>query len=271
MPAVAISTPFNISLDLNIAPFWKRMLAYLIDVVLLFVYRLAYIYLIADHLPDEEGMRKLVEILLFVLPVALYHFLMEVFFSGQSVGKKLMNIRVVNFTGNEASVSQYLIRLLFRSYLLAPLAVIIIISIFYDLTSADFGIVIVLFLLLFGLANLGLFLYYVLNKYGQRLGDMLANTLVIETRAEADIHQTIYLEISDEAYKVRYPEVMRLTDRDINGIRNLLDVKRVTRDSEAYMQRIAARIEQVLGIRNDQEPYDFLAQLLRDYNFLTSK
>ena len=64
---------------------------------------------------------------------------------------------------------------------------------------------------------------------------------------------------------------MRLTDRDINGIRNMLDVKRITPESENYMYKISARIESVLSIKSDQEPYEFLSQLLRDYNFLTSK
>jgi hypothetical protein len=64
---------------------------------------------------------------------------------------------------------------------------------------------------------------------------------------------------------------MRLSDKDINGIRNLLDVKRITKEHEAYTQRIAGRITEVLGITATQEPYDFLAQLLRDYNYLTSK
>ena len=271
MPAIAIDTPFNISLDFTIAPFWKRLLAYVIDVVILLIYRMAYYFALARYLPDDEGTRKLVDIFVLGLPVILYHFLMETFFSGQSIGKKALGIRVVNFTGNEASISQYLIRMLFRSYMLAPLATIIIISLFYDITKADMTIVIIVFMLTFMLASLGMFLYYILSKYGQRLGDMMANTLVIETRAEADIHKTIYLDIVQESYEVKYPEVMRLTDRDINGIRNLLDVKRITSESEAYMQRIATRIEDVLGIKSDQHAYDFLAQLLRDYNYLTSK
>ena len=67
------------------------------------------------------------------------------------------------------------------------------------------------------------------------------------------------------------PEVMRLTDRDINGIRNLLDVKRITREHEAYMEKIAGRITEVLSITTDQHAYDFLAKLLKDYNYLTSR
>ena len=174
--------------------------------------------------------------------------------------------------GNEASISQYLIRLLFRSAFLAPLVAGILISILFDVSSSHDAVILYsIAAIIFMGAGFGMFLYYALNKRGQRLGDTLANTLVIEDRAKADIHKTIYLEIAAEAYKVRYPEVMRLTDRDINGIRNLLDVKRITKEHEAYMQRISLRITEVLGITAQQEPYDFLAQLLRDYNFLTSK
>jgi hypothetical protein len=173
--------------------------------------------------------------------------------------------------GNEASISQYLIRLLFRAHFLVPLLTGVFVAIIFDIGAANWEtIMIVAMLVLMGTA-LGMFMYYVLNKRGQRIGDTLANTLVIEDRAKADIHKTIYLEIADEDYKPRYPEVMRLTDRDINGIRNLLDVKRITKDHEVYMGRIALRITEVLGITTSQEPYDFLAQLLRDYNYLTSK
>lgn len=269
MSAIAITTPFNISIDLNIAPFWKRIVAFLIDGLILFVYGLA-VNMILSRINDDNA-RLFINLFVLVLPVTLYHFLMEIFFSGQSIGKKAMAIRVVNFNGNEGSISQYFLRMLFRATTLTPLAAVVIVSLFTQFTAENEAVFMVAFVVLWMLANLGMFLYFVLNKYGQRIGDKLANTLVIEVRAAADIHQTIFLDIADQAYKVRFPEVMKLTDRDINGIRNLLDVKRLTRESEAYMQRIAHRIEQVLDIRSEQEPYDFLAQLLRDYNYLTSK
>ena len=140
-----------------------------------------------------------------------------------------------------------------------------------SITEKNLMVFIAVWAILLALILLSMFLFYVLSKFGQRLGDKIANTLVIEDRAKADIHQTIYLEIGDSQYQPRYPEVMRLTDRDINGIRNLLDVKRLNADNEAYMSRIALRITNVLKITTDLEPYDFLAQLLRDYNYLTSK
>ncbi len=271
MPAISIATPFNIDLEFATSSTGKRILAWLIDAVILYVYEIAFSYTVMAAVPDNDTLRLLAQVCGIALPILLYHFLMEVFFHGQSIGKKAVGIRVVNIMGNEASISQYLIRLLFRAYFLVPLASSVIISIIFDVTTARWEIMIAVAMLVVLGAGVGMFLYYALNKRGQRLGDTLANTLVIEDRAKADIHKTIYLEIADEAYKVRYPEVMRLTDRDINGIRNLLDVKRITKEHEAYMERIAARITEVLNLSAQQEPYDFLAQLLRDYNFLTSR
>lgn len=276
MSVVAISTPFNISIDLNIAPVWKRMVAFLIDGLILVVYALAMSMLVLRNIEravNSEAVSFLFTLFLVILPVSFYHFLMEVFFSGQSIGKRAMGIRVVNFTGNEGSVSQYFLRMLFRASSISPLAAGIIASLFAELGEGGIGseTFILFYLALIFLVSGSMFLYFAISKYSQRIGDKLANTLVIETHTAADIHQTIFLDINDQGYQVQYPEVMKLTDRDINGIRNLLEVRRITAESEAYMQRIASRIEEVLGIKRTQEPYEFLAQLLRDYNFLTRK
>jgi uncharacterized RDD family membrane protein YckC len=269
LSTVSIATPFNIELEFEVASLTRRALAWLIDAAVQLLYWFAFVFVIQDMLPGDETIGLIIKTVLLTLPIVLYHFLMEVFFHGQSIGKKLIGIRVVNFMGNEASISQYLIRLLFRAYFLVPLVAGVVVAMTYDITSANWQVIVGLWFLTLMLAGLGMFLYLVMNRYAQGVGDKLANTLVIEDRAKAEFHKTIYLEINDESYQVRYPEVMRLTDRDINGIRNLLDVKRITKEHEAYMLRIANRITEVLDVTRTQEPYDFLAQLLRDYNFLT--
>jgi uncharacterized RDD family membrane protein YckC len=268
MSIVTIATPFNIDLELNVAGFGKRLLAWIIDTCIQTAYYFAYVNVVHSNLPYNSNLRMLSGLFLGALPLMSYHFLMEVFFNGQSIGKRAVGIRVVNFTGNRASISQCLIRLLFRSFGLVPLVVAILLDMLNSISDSAMW---VWFFLILMLASGSIFLLYIFSKYGQRLGDRLANTLVIESRATADIHKTIYLNIDEQSYTVRYPEVMKLTDRDINGIRNLLDAKRLSKETEAYMQRIAVRIEEVLGIKSNQNAYDFLAQLLRDYNYLTSK
>jgi hypothetical protein len=109
------------------------------------------------------------------------------------------------------------------------------------------------------------------SEKSQRLGDLAAGTVVIDNRYDTSINETIYLEIEDDGYTPQHPEVMRLTDKDINGIRNLLDVRHASKDNYAYTVQVAARIKQVLGIESDLESSEFLYQLLRDYNYLTRK
>jgi hypothetical protein len=76
------------------------------------------------------------------------------------------------------------------------------------------------------------------------------------------------MDLQGQAYEPVYPEVLKLTDRDINGIRNLLTGK-TNADTENYMMRVAYRIEEVLNIKMNGEPVLFLQTLLKDYNYLT--
>jgi len=103
-----------------------------------------------------------------------------------------------------------------------------------------------------------------------RLGDLAADTVLIDNRRQTHLHDTIYLEIEEDQYTAVFPEVMKLTDRDISGIRNLLSTKR-TKDSEIYMAQIAGRIKEVLNLQTNLVPEDLLRQLLKDYNYLTRK
>ena len=275
MSVVTISTPFNIDLEFNASPLVKRGLAYAIDLLILFLYVLIYNYLLGRfvrELPETLGL--VLEFLIYYLPLSFYFFILEIALNGRSPGKIIMGLRVVNINGGKASLIQYLLRALFRSFPFAWIVAWVIVAIFSSTFNAKDGteaIGTIIENILRYLIVLGMFLYYAVSKTGQRIGDKIANTLVIQDKTKTDIHKTIYLDIHDTAYKPLYPEVMRLTDRDINGIRNLLDVRRLTPDSEAYMARISERITTVLGITTEQAPYDFLAQLLRDYNFLTSR
>lgn len=263
MSVISISTPFNIDLELAIAPLWKRFLAWLVDTFIQGLYFLGFVTVLFGSV-DEINMSRSTSMVLFsvfcLLPLALYHFLSELFMSGQSIGKKLLQIRVVNALGNEASISQYLIRLLFRSMALIPFLSAILGELFGAEAIMGYFMLILL--------AIGIFILFITSPKGQRIGDRLADTLVIEKKAEANIHKTIFREVSDVNYKAMYPEVMRLSDRDINGIRNLLTMKH-SRDSDAYIERISERVIGILGIETQASPRELLEQLLLDYNFLS--
>ena len=213
----------------------------MIDMIIVYAYILIVERYLIRPLNIYESLGTTTSILLIAIPAYSYHLLCEVFMNGQSIGKKALGIKVMDLNGNEASLSQYLLRWAFRL----------------------FDMVITL--------GAGAVLSAALSKYSQRIGDMLAGTVVIDQRAQTGLNETIYLELEEEHYQPMFTEIMQLSDRDINGIRNLLDSKGTGKDTEIYMIQVAQRIREVLKIETDLEPGAFLEQLLKDYNFLTRK
>lgn len=260
---VAVSTPFNINLEFAIAGPIQRFVAWLLDLLLQILYVFFYFRVLAEYFPNTQ--ERIGAILLLLLPLGLYHFLFELLLKGQSPGKLAMGIRVVNLKGSQPSVSQLLIRLAFRSFTIIPLFLYLLVQV---LNSAETGLILILAMGVF----ITLALLYFNSPLGQRIGDRLAGTLVIVKKAKPDFSATIYQEVAADNYEPLYPEVMRLTDRDINGIRNLIGKGRPNSDAREYMERIAVRIEEVLSVkRQEYEAQDFLQQLLRDYNYLSVK
>jgi len=159
--------------------------------------------------------------------------------NGQSIGKKLMHIKVIGEDGGRPALHQYLIRWLTRP-----------------------------FDIIFSLGLTGL-LTTVLSKKNQRLGDMAAGTLVIKTKIETDIDDTVFLEVED-AYKPHFPQVMRLSDRDMNTIKGVLNNSIRYRNFDVAA-RLSDKIRNVLDITEYVEPVAFLEILLKDYNYYSNK
>jgi uncharacterized RDD family membrane protein YckC len=238
MSVVTVTTPFNIDLEFRIAAFHKRLLAWFLDGLIMLAFGWMMTFLIPSLRASGDIDNALVYLLAF-FPIYTYHFFLEWLLNGQTPGKMAMGIKVVDKTGKGVTLSQYLLRWMFR---------------IVDI-SATMGA--------------GAVLSIALSPFNQRLGDIVAGTIVIDNKGRTGIHETIFLDIQDEGYNVMFPQVMRLTDRDINGIRNLLDVKTSGRDNESYKEQVAERIRAVLNIEGYMEPNEFLQQLLADYNYLT--
>ncbi len=240
MSIITITTPFNIDLEFRIAAFHKRLLAWVIDMLII----ACFLYIIFRFLAPLIDLRSYqygdAIYLLVLLPAYAYHLIFEVLMNGQTPGKKAMSLKVVDKTGRAATLSQYILRWLLR---------------IVDI-SATMG--------------MGAVLSIALSKFSQRIGDFAAGTVVIDTGSKTGLNQTIYLDIENREANVMFPEVMRLTDRDINGIRNLINEK-PGRESEAYKEKVTERIKEVLSIQTDMDPDSFLQQLLKDYNIITGR
>ena len=263
MSIVTIATPFNIDLEFKTAGFNKRFLAWLVDLVIICAYNYIVVFFILRPLDLDSDSATVIFILFTALPSFLYGLIFETFFNGQSLGKRVAGIKVISKDGNEATFSQYLIRwvLGFGNYILWSMP--------YIIEQAKKSPGFIFFMIVPMFFYLPDILSFGITSKSQRLGDLAGGTVVIDNKYDTSINETIYLEIEDDNYKPLYPQVMRLTDRDINGIRNLLDVKNKNRDNYAYTVQVAGRIKEVLGLESDLESSEFLYQLLRDYNYLT--
>ena len=264
MSLIQIETPFNIELEFEIAEVYKRLLAYISDFVLLLFYFVCmkYFYYGGFNLAGISTLRSHVglDILTISLPMLLYSLVCEVMMHGQTVGKRLFNIRVISLDGGEPSLSQYIIRWIFKvfewpfffGYTIFSLQSIL----GYVIMTGFWGLVVLIFI--------------AVSKKNQRIGDIAANTVVINTVSPFSVNDTVFMEIKDENYVVTFPEVLKLSDRDINTIKNVVNLYHKEHNSD-ICDRLAEKVQEVLHIRTGMYSINFLETLLADYNYLATK
>lgn len=263
MGKISIPTSFNIDLEFEGAPFHLRMFAWIIDVALQICYLLTAFNMFdwATQRADGNHYDLWSWQLLMLLPVFCYHLFLEIFWNGQSVGKKLLGLRVVNDNGGKASPGQYMIRWLLRSSdLTVPIIIIAILTANFSYLQA---------LWITSLMFLADLILIATDKASKRLGDLAAGTMLVKVKSKGSLHDTIFMEVED-GYTPLFPQVMRLSDRDINTIKSILDAGRKSGNSQ-MVENAADRVKRVLLIDDGMPAYDFLDTLMKDYNFLSTK
>jgi uncharacterized RDD family membrane protein YckC len=250
MLQVKLDTGFNIEVDFLIAPFIKRFLSWIIDFAIQIAYLIA-VSLIASLTSLLSGeVAAWISFLVF-LPFLLYYPLCEIFLNGRTVGKMATQIKVIAIDGGQPSISQFIIRWLFRIIDL-PVWLLLAIAVGqWPWWTAPF---------LFG--GVGCIIG---TPYSQRIGDIVAGTILIETRNKTSWQDTVFTELASD-YQPRYPQVMQLSDKDINTLKGIINAVRKKSDYDLSI-RIAARIRSKLQIEDDQDSLEFLQTLLKDYNF----
>jgi uncharacterized RDD family membrane protein YckC len=208
---------------------------------------------------DRENSAGL-DILLISIPMLFYSLLAELWMNGQTIGKKVMSIRVISLEGGEPTLGQYILRWITKFFEWPYLFGYIFFStdaIFvYAFVTGLFGIVVVITIAVTGKS--------------QRLGDLAAGTVVVNTKTNLGIDDTIFMEVRKTDYKVVFPDVMRLSDRDINTIKSV--VTQANKSGNYDMcNRVAMKIKDVLKIQTDMHSDQFLDKLLEDYNYLATK
>lgn len=257
MSIIQIPTNFNIDIEFEIAEFHKRLLAYLIDLAIMLLYLVGMLYVLVGSLELKEDFIGLI-FMVVLLPMLFYNLLTELWMNGQSIGKKILKIRVMSLDGGEANLAQYLIRWFLRFYEWG------FIMFFFFYFSLSYG-----FMILF-VGGVSSVIIISITPKNQRLGDMAAGTVVVNTRSALTLADTVFMQIDTSSYKVMFPQVMRLSDRDINTIKGVL-TQASKRNNYDMCNRVAYKIKEVLQIQSDMHVDQFLEKLLADYNYLATK
>ena len=259
MSIIQISTAFNIDLEFEIAEFHKRLFAYIIDYLLLVIYLFSMKYLLyaGFSIDFEENMG--LDILIISIPMLLYSFIAELLMNGQTVGKKIMSIRVISLEGGEPTLGQFLLRWITKFFEWPFLFG-------YILFSKD---ALVAYTIITGILGIGVVILIAATPKSQRLGDLAAGTVVVNTRSALTVEDTVFMEINKTDYKLQFPEVMRLSDRDINTIKSVL-TQASKRNTYEMVNRVALKIKEVLKIKTEMHSDQFLEKLLEDYNYLAT-
>lgn len=234
---LSIQTTQNVTLEFLPASIGDRILAFLIDLVIMGAWLILGSLLFSTYLTtvvENTSVLFAIYMLVIALPVMSYSLLSEIFMNGQSVGKRVLGLRVVRLNGTSASVGDYFLRWLLR--------------------MLDIWI----FSGLVGLITMAIY-------QGQRLGDRAAKTAVVKLRPPVRLDELT--QDDHPEYQVLFPQALLLSDRDLNTIRRVL---RKTQQHHTFdlLAMTAQRVKDVTGIQTDLDDWVFLTTLLQDHTVL---
>lgn len=244
MSQLSITTTQNVNINFNTATVGQRVLAYLIDVAIIAAYAIVIKYIvfaifdINNYLEDADVWTNRAVYGVAFIPIMFYALWQESLMDGQTIGKRILKIKVIKIDGYQAGFGDYLIRWIFR-----------IVEVTYIM-----GII--------GLITL------IVNKKTQRFGDLAAGTAVISLKNDVTINHTILREIGSN-YVPQYPLVIKLSDNDVRIIKETYESSYNQTDF-VMIQKLQHKIEAVTGIKSvSQNATAFVDTVLKDYNYYT--
>jgi uncharacterized RDD family membrane protein YckC len=236
MHTIQVRTAQNVFIHYPVASIGDRILAYLLDILILVLYFIGMLAIVIQTKLEEIW----VLILVFAIPYLFYSLTFEIFMNGQTPGKRAMNIQVVRLDGSPPTVGNYIIRWLFA-------------LVEFSISS---GIIAVLTILITG--------------KGQRLGDVVGGTSVVKLLPQEEITGREVFVTAEETYQPTFNQVIALSDRDVELIQQALEANR-THQNPKPMLMATERVKSLLGIQTDMPPLKFLYTIIKDFNHFSSR
>jgi len=240
MSNLQVNTTQNVNLSYTIVSIGERILAFLIDGFILYLY--AYLVsLIGDAIDFtfDDQWTTIGLVSLIFLPAMGYSLIMHSLFNGRTVGKMLLKMRVVRLDGSPVHWSNYLVRWMLR---------LVDIWIF----AGSIGLLSILF-----------------SERRQRVGDAAAGTVVISTKNKTKVSHTILEEV-EETYTPVFSNVTLLTDKDVRVIKDTFLIAKKSHDFKT-LKALRDKVESLLGTQSELYDKQYIDTVLKDYNFFTQQ
>jgi uncharacterized RDD family membrane protein YckC len=237
-----VLTTQNVAINYEVANIGERLLARLLDLVFFAVY-LIIGYMIMGQVVKNLDYEKMAQYsmvigLLIPIPVLTYTLWCEPLFNGRTIGKLILGLKVVKTDGTPARIGDSAFRWVMRLFEGET------ISLFTCLALP----------------------VAIISGKGQRIGDMIAGTMVIRTKMKATLRNTIIQQINPY-YKVVFPQVSALNDRDMNIIRDVMTQSFET-GNYALLEYLGHKVKTVMGVYPPPQQLptmQFLNIVLADY------
>ena len=267
MKTLQIKTAQNVNIKFTVANVFQRLLAFLVDNVVKFSYfyfaNKLFGFGILDNAMSADGWTIKAMEVLFLLPVTFYSLYSEILMNGQTLGKKLLKIRVINIDGFKPATTDYIIR-----WFLRIIDFNLFLLLFVYVASLGLAEYYSLLVLIFVFGKMVGFLLILCTNKSQRFGDIIANTIVITLKDDVEFSQTILEDIQDN-YMPTYANVIKLSDNDARIIKETFKTAIRLNDYKTLI-KLRSKILEVTEIKSvHASDKDFIDTVLKDYNFYT--
>ena len=243
MQTIRITTAQNIDIDYEVAGLGERILARLIDLGLfLFILILGSIFANITSLWTDSGIGGVIVVIIYFALFVFYDLIFEIFMNGQSVGKRIMKIKVISLNGTRPNVGQYLLRWLFR---------------IVDFLIIEPGLVALV--------------VAAISEKPQRLGDIVAGTMLIRTSPRTKINNIAFMPMYD-GYQPIFKEAGQLSDKDVELIHEVINTY-IKTGNGVIVYNMAQLVKDHLNVAapNGMNDMLFLQTVVKDYSHISAQ
>jgi uncharacterized RDD family membrane protein YckC len=242
MQTINITTSQNIDIDYEIAGLGERIVARIIDyAIFIFIFIFGMIVVSANETIKGSDFAAAVLVIIYACLYAFYDLICEIFMNGQSIGKKVMKIKVISLDGSRPSIGQYLLRWLFR---------------LVDFTLS---------------ADLCALITAAVSENNQRVGDIVAGTTLIRTTPRTQMDSIVFMPAND-GYEPVFKEAGQLSDKDIELIHEVIN-NYIKTGNNVVVYNMALRVKEHLGVTLPHGMNDmlFLQTIIKDYSHIVAQ